>query len=125
MDIYEYIAASNPQAAENILSNFGYEMMNVESPTDLAECLEDLVGKEGDKALTEIVAVHPDKDLILEKFAGGSEGKTGGCGCGGLCKKTKKYLEKTPFASFAPSSTAQLLIISGTVLCTVALIMRS
>lgn len=123
MDIYEYIASSNPQQAERILQQFGYQAVNIESAVDLGQCLEDLVAQEGDAALTEIAGAHPDKELILEKFANGSKSNGNGCG---WCKKPMKYLEKNkPLGEFTPSSAAQLLIISGTVLCTVALIMRS
>lgn len=126
MDIYEYIAVNDPQAAQGILRQFGYQVMNVETDTDLGQCLSDLVAQEGDAALTEIAAIHPDRELILEKFATKqSNGKNGGdCGCK-WCKKSAQYMDKKGFGDLVPSSPATLLIISGTVLCTVALIMRS
>lgn len=127
MDIYEYIAVNDPDAAQSILGKFGYQAMNVENPADLGQCLSELVANEGDAALTEIAAIHPDKELILEKFGSGTAGtKSNGdsCGCG-WCKKSMKLLEKKPLGEFTPTSAAQLLIISGTVLCTIALIMRS
>lgn len=127
MDIYEYIASNDPQAAEKLLQQFGYQAMNVGTAEDLGQCLSDLVAQEGDQALTAIAEIHPDKELILEKFSAGGKtnGNGNGCGCG-WCKKPMKYLkENRPLGEFTPSSAAQLLIISGTVLCTVALIMRS
>lgn len=126
MEIYEYIALNDPQGAQRILQQFGYQVMNVETATDLGQCLSDLVAQEGDEALTEIAAIHPDKELILEKFSGkpGSGKGNGDCGCK-WCKKSMQFMEKKGFGDLVPSSPATLLIISGTVLCTVALIMRS
>ncbi len=128
MELYEYIALNDPQAAQEILRHFGYDIINVETATDLAQCLNDLVAHEGDAALTEIAAIHPDKDLILEKFgskqSSGKSSGNGDCGCK-WCKKSSQFMKEKGFGDLVPSSPATLLIISGTVLCTIALIMRS
>lgn len=126
MEIYEYIANNDPQAAEQILRQFGYQSMNVQTAEDLGQCLSDLVAQEGDAALTEIASIHPDKDLILEKFGDkkASSKSSGDCGCK-WCKKPKQFMEKNGLGDMVPSNPATMLIISGTILCTVALIMRS
>lgn len=62
-------------------------MQNVQTTDDVATCLEILVAQEGESAFRDIMALHPDKDIIVE--LGGSQQasttqKESGCkDCGG------------------------------------------
>lgn len=66
MNIYTYVANSNPSMAKAICHKYGYKISGVQSKDDLGVCLEQLVAKEGEVALVDIVNNHPDKDLIIE-----------------------------------------------------------
>ncbi len=68
MNLYSYVANTNPQAAKGICQKFGYRVANVKSKDDLAECLRSLVAQEGETALKEVLENHPDKEIILEVF---------------------------------------------------------
>ncbi len=67
--MYHYIAQNNPSMAKAICHKYGYEIVNVKKPADLGICLEQVVSKEGEPALKDIVLNHPDRDLILEVAA--------------------------------------------------------
>lgn len=64
MDVYEYVATSNPFIARNVIESFGYQLRS----RDLASNLRELVSKEGEPALLKIMENHPDKEIILELF---------------------------------------------------------
>jgi hypothetical protein len=66
MNIYTYVANSNPSMAKAICHKYGYKISGVQSKDDLGVCLEQLVAKEGESALVDIVNNHPDRDLIVE-----------------------------------------------------------
>lgn len=90
MDIYTYIASSNPYQAKSILHKYGYSAKDVRTEADLGKCLKSLVAYEGEDAFSDILESHPDKNVIIEKFMiEKSEEKnfSGGCGCG--CNKSK------------------------------------
>jgi hypothetical protein len=63
MNIYEYIARSNPQGARMVIQQFGYRITDNKR---MGDNLRMLVAQEGEPALREIAQLHPDKDLILE-----------------------------------------------------------
>ena len=66
MNIYTYVANSNPSMAKAICLQYGYKISGVQNKDDLGVCLEQLVEKEGESALVDIVNNHPDRDLIVE-----------------------------------------------------------
>ena len=76
MNIYEYIARSNPQGARMVIQEFGYRITDNKK---MGDNLRMLVAQEGEPALREIAKLHPDKDLILEVFNEKKEDKP--CGC--------------------------------------------
>ena len=80
MNIYEYIARSNPQGARMVIQQFGYRITDNKR---MGDNLRMLVAQEGEPALREIVKLHPDKDLILEVFNGNKEEnkEEKPCGC--------------------------------------------
>jgi hypothetical protein len=64
MDVYKYVAESNPVMARGIIESFGYEHANT---PDMG--LSQLVAKVGEPALKKVMDNHPDKDVILELFS--------------------------------------------------------
>lgn len=99
MNIYTYVAESNPSMAKAICHKYGYKLSGVQSKKDLGVCLEQLVAKEGEPALQDVVNNHPDKDLIIEMNQSevklGMDGmvstkrKSCGCNCSCNCGKSK------------------------------------
>jgi len=68
MDIYTYIASSNPHQAKALLYKYGYEPQNVSDESDLGICLKKLVAYEGENAFHDILTYHPDTNVIIEKY---------------------------------------------------------
>ncbi len=66
MNMYNYIAQNNPTMAKAICHKYGYGLKSCKNTADLGICLQQLVAREGDNALEDIVKHHPDRDIILE-----------------------------------------------------------
>lgn len=140
MNIYTYVAHSNPHAAKAICHKFGYRVANVKSKDDLAECLRSLVAEEGESALNEVIDNHPDKEIILERFANtkqdsfmGLDGlktqqQPSGCGCGcsgkGDCKGREKFMEADASSQTKLVSQTNVIIIAAALLLSVAIISK-
>ena len=73
MDLYTYIAASNPYQAKSILHKYGYSAQNVRTKDDLGQCLKKLVAYEGEDAFLDVIDSHPDKFVILERYTSQSK----------------------------------------------------
>jgi len=75
VNIYGYVAASNPYFAKALAHKYGYEF---DKEQRLDSVLQQLVSYEGEPALMEIVENHPDKELFLDyykkKFADDAKG---------------------------------------------------
>lgn len=129
MTMLDYIADQDPQGAMDVINNFGYSVDGVNCVEDLASCLHDLVDSEGEEAVIALARLHPDKDLIIEANTAGTVSKsmskqTNGQGfCG--CKSCGKFANKTGLSDIFPANPATLLIISGTILLTAAIILKS
>lgn len=67
MDLYTYIASSNPYQAKAILHKYGYSIKDVRTESDLGSCLKQLVAYEGEDAFNDVLENHPDKNVLLEK----------------------------------------------------------
>jgi hypothetical protein len=65
VNIYSYIAASNPYFAKSLAHKYGYEFDKEQS---LSTVLQQLVSYEGEPALMEMIDNHPDKELFMEYF---------------------------------------------------------
>jgi hypothetical protein len=65
VNIYTYMAASNPYFAKALAHKYGYEF---DKDQRLDTVLQQLVSYEGEPALMEIIENHPDKDLFKEYF---------------------------------------------------------
>ena len=95
VDIYTYIAYSDPYGARALISSHGYALADdSDDPESLAQQLTELVADNGEPALIKLLKMHPDRDAILEycadqESAGGKDEKKG-CGCD-KCKE--KLLE--------------------------------
>ena len=66
MNLYTYVANNNPTMAIAICHKYGYKISGVQSKDDLGVVLEQLVSKEGEPALKDIVLNHPDREIIIE-----------------------------------------------------------
>ena len=87
MNIYEYIARSNPRGARMVIQEFGYRITDNKK---MGDNLRMLVAQEGEPALREIAKLHPDRDLILEVFNEKKEVKP--CGCSDKPEKKENFL---------------------------------
>lgn len=65
VNIYQYVAASNPYFAKALAHKYGYEF---DKDQRLDTVLQQLVSYEGEPALTEIIENHQDKDLFMDYF---------------------------------------------------------
>jgi len=90
MDIYTYVALSNPYQAKSIVHKYGYSTKNVKNESDLGVCLKKIVAYEGENAFNDVLDSHPDKNVLIEKFssenkkeANFSNANGSGCGCKG------------------------------------------
>lgn len=128
MNLYQTIAESNPKYATNVMSKYGYSAQGVKTRNDLAKVLEQLVAKEGEPALRDIIEGHPHKALFEEIYAqpkndfvnfSGSGEKKCTCKCGG-CHADKDYHNFTG-ADQLPAHMAS--ISQGTALMAAALIL--
>lgn len=95
MDIYTYVATSNPYQAKAILHKYGYSVRNAKDTVDIGKCLKDLVLYEGEDALFDILDSHPDKGIILERYQvkeNKTECKSGSCNCAKCISKELQYM---------------------------------
>jgi len=104
MNVYEYVAESNPRIAEEIMNSFNYDAIDV---PDMG--LNQLVDRVGEPALKKVMENHPDKDIILEMFSKNQESKDENCNCDS-CRNRKNnehlnYLNVTGNGAVAPPTT--------------------
>lgn len=66
MNVYQYIAYSTPDAANELCNRYGY--FQIQDVDELAYCLQSIVAIKGESAFKEIMELHPDKDVVLELF---------------------------------------------------------
>ena len=112
MDVYKYVAESNPIVAQGIIESFGYEHANT---PDMG--LSQVVAKVGEPALKKVMENHPDKEIILEMF---SDKQTSTCGCGCGARKQEGFLnadgnfakekESTSSSMIAQQTNAMILV---------------
>jgi hypothetical protein len=67
MNVYQYIANNNPDAAYEVCKSYGYHDIN--TLDDLSQSLEICVANNGQDALKNIMELHPDKDALVELFS--------------------------------------------------------
>jgi hypothetical protein len=66
LNVYQYIANNNPDAAYEVCKSYGYQ--NINNLDDLSHCLEMCVANDGKEAFKNIMELHPDKDALVELF---------------------------------------------------------
>lgn len=133
MTLYDYVAINDPHGAKLLIQSYGYPLPgNVEDEDVLAMCLNNLVAAEGDEALSDIIEMHPDGKLIIEKYSAKDmvrkeKSDKSGCGCGGKCGKQKAVSAAPVDTSQTQSSGWQLhqgnlFLIAATLILAVAII---
>jgi len=65
MNVYLYIAESNPDAAYQICQKYGY--FDLRTINDLSDCLRLIVAQNGEGAFNEIMQLHPDRQVIIDE----------------------------------------------------------
>lgn len=132
--VYDYIAANDPTGTEAICNKYGYSLQNMRDSQDLAQCLAELVNEEGEPALTDILSIHPDREVLLQKFSGEQPTPNGNnkCKCGNCSGKgvTNQYIEQAHQTagyglSMLTSNPAGLFIIGGVILLSLAIITKN
>lgn len=115
--VYHYIADHAPSASRSIIESFGYRVVD---PRRMGDNLRTLVANEGEDALTQVLALHPDKEVILELFS--VEKPCESC-------KERKIIEKYANASGSEKSEAKiatdnfsLLFLAGVTIIAIAII---
>ena len=106
MNVFKYVAESNPNGAVQIINSFGYD---VTSKSDLGKSLSELVAEVGEPAFKKVMDNHPDKDVILELYASEDakdKHKDKECGCDSCRNRTMmndhlQYLNVTGSGKFA------------------------
>jgi hypothetical protein len=128
MDIYTYVASSNPYQAKAIIHKYGYSAKNVKDNSDLGICLKKVVAYEGENAFNDVLDSHPDKNVLIEKFS--SENKkeanfsnANGCGCK---SHDMQYMNFVGNESQNKSSTKEIgiIIIASALLLASAIIVK-
>ena len=131
MDIYTYIASSNPYQSKAILHKYGYSVRDVKDANDLGICLKKLVTYEGEDALKDILDSHPDRGVLNEIYETerkveykNMDGSRDGCNCN--CRGYEQYLN---FAGSLdrPSKSVQqtsIFILASALLLAAAIIVK-
>lgn len=73
MNVYLYIAESNPDAAYQICQKYGY--FDLRTINDLSDCLRLIVAQNGEGAFNEIMQLHPDREVIISEVVDTSKEK--------------------------------------------------
>ena len=60
----DYIVFHNTDAANNLLFDYGFE--KIERQQHLSQAVKELVKNKGRKVIKDLLAIHPDKDAILQ-----------------------------------------------------------
>lgn len=137
-DLYNYVAANSPNDAKAVLDKYGYDASSVDTVEVLGAGLATMVKENGEPALKSLLAIHPDREVLVQEFtptspAPATNGKSG-CGCGGGCKGASNALESylSKVGAPAPASNnsigtmgvqhGNMLLIGGILILAVAII---
>jgi len=137
MNVYQYIAESNPHFAKGILLKYGYHATNIRNNKDLGECLKKLVSVEGESAFHEIMDKHPDKEVIMEMYApkrevySNMDGATvsvdkktcSSCACASCQAKNQNHYMNFDGGS-SKSNTTEIAILAGSIIVAIALLSK-
>lgn len=88
----DYIVLQKPSEAAKIVEKYGYEAPA--KVDDLAWAVKLLVKKKGEPVIKDLIAIHPEKKLILE-ISGHKSEESNFCGCNSsYSEETKQLLDK-------------------------------
>lgn len=127
MDIFTYVASSNPYQAKAILHKYGYSIKDARTEKDLGACLKQLVAYEGEDAMHDILDSHPDKGVIVEKFCAENKPKEEHKNCDGncSCKREMQYMNfNGANASGTTSKDVGIYILVASLLLATAIISK-
>jgi hypothetical protein len=131
MDLYTYVASSNPYQAKSILHKFGYSTQGVQDEGDLGVCLKKLVAYEGQNALDDILSSHPDKEVIIEKYLleNKKDEKHGDCNCVSCShKKELQYMNfngmNDAIQNKSKSEVSVFILVSALLLATAIIVKK-
>ena len=130
MDLYTYVASSNPYQAKSILHKYGYSAQGVKTEEDLGICLKKLVAYEGSDAFSDILSSHPDKEVIIEKFLMESKKEDNHKDCNCPTCSNRKELQYMNFNGVAESisnkskSEVSVFILVSALLLATAIIVK-
>jgi hypothetical protein len=110
MNVFKYVAESNPNGAVQIINSFGYDVKNT---SDLGKSLSELVAEVGEPAFKKVMDNHPDKDVILELYASDKpeEKEEKSCSCDSCINRNRnaehlQYLNATGSGKFADEKSS-------------------
>ncbi len=84
--VYQYIADNNTPMAQNVMAAYGFSVSASGATTaDVATALNTIVEENGQQGLTDVMSIHPHKEVILELFSPGAC-----CNSMGGCNPIKK-----------------------------------
>jgi hypothetical protein len=66
MSVYQYIAQSNPDAANQLCNKYGY--FEIKDLDELAYLLELIVAQGKEQQLKDVMELHPEKEVLVELF---------------------------------------------------------
>lgn len=132
ISVYEYIAANDPYGAKSICNKYSYQMANVQTTADVATCLEQLVAQEGESAFRDVMALHPDKDILLE-LGGSQQSQTstqkstdGGCkGCSGKSSSVQAAIQAAQQNTGYTMHQGNTFLFAGVLILAVAIVATS
>lgn len=72
MNLYSYIAQSNPDGCYEICKKYGF--FQIADVREMSDVLQTIVGMGNEDAFKDVMDLHPDKEVILELFEKKSDG---------------------------------------------------
>lgn len=66
MNVYQYIAESNPDASYELCNQYG--VYDIQSFNELSSGLMGIVAQDGEDGFKKVMDLHPDKEVVLELF---------------------------------------------------------
>jgi hypothetical protein len=123
--IYQYVAANDTYGAKAVVNKYGYSLQNADTADAVGACLEQLVAAEGEPALRDIAALHPDKDLLVSLFAQPSTPGTiseSDCGCKKKDSAIDQYLHSAQQSNGFSLAQGNTFLFAGVIILAVAII---
>lgn len=127
MNIYDYVAYSNPAGANSVIQYYGLRPSH--DPRITSKMLAFCVTKRGQEALDMIAKAHPDYQLIQssidpklpenDKFSNSN----GGCGCNS-CNSFNNADGQNSGSKFRITDKSELFITGGLMLIGLALVLK-